>query len=282
MTAVVGESRAEALRHASELLGSLNEAELLLRFVLDCTRTQLYGGIRQPFLAGELEAFEEALRRRLGGEPLQYITGTQSFRKVELRVGPGVLVPRPETELLVEEVLSMLGSSTRPVVVDVGTGSGAIALSIAAELPGSLIWATELSSEALRWARANRSALGASGVEILLGDLLGPLPPSLAGRVDLVVSNPPYLSAEEWLATPTDVRNHEPELALKAELDGLEVTARLIREAPEWLAPGGWLVFETSPSLANRVRQILSERYIEVAILADLAGRPRIAKGRRP
>jgi release factor glutamine methyltransferase len=275
---IVSETRAEALRRASELLGSLTEAELLLRFALGCSRTQLYGGLRQPFLADQLELFERMLRRRLEGEPLQYITGTQAFRNVELRVGPGVLVPRPETELLVDEALSLLTSVPNPVVVDVGTGSGAIALSIATERPSAQVWATEISAEALAWARRN---LAATTVQLLRGDLLAPMPASARSKVDLIVSNPPYLSEAEWQAAPADVRHHEPPVALKSAQEGLEVTARLIEEASAWLAPGGWLVVETSPSLAGPVHRLLRNSYEEAAILNDLAGRPRIARGRK-
>jgi release factor glutamine methyltransferase len=277
--AAVSESRAEALRRGSEVLASLPEAEQLLRFVLDCSRTQLYGGLRQPLLSHESEAFERVLSRRLDAEPLQYITGTQSFRNLQLRVGPGVLVPRPETELLVEEALALLGRRSSPLVVDVGTGSGAIALSIAIERPSARVWATEISEEALVWARRN---LAASKVELLQGDLLSPMPAKARGTVHLIVSNPPYLSEAEWRATPADVRHHEPAIALKSERQGLELTERLIREALHWLAPQGWLILETSPSLAEDVRRLLWAGYEEVAILDDLAGRPRIARGRRP
>jgi release factor glutamine methyltransferase len=267
----------ETLDWAAKLVGR-REAELMLGHILGCSRAQLYADLvdRSP---EHLATFDDLVAQRLRGEPLQYITGVQAFRGLSVVVGPGVLVPRPETELLVEEALSLIGSLPNPVVVDVGTGSGAIALSIATEHPSSEIWATEIDEKAIGWARRN---LLHSGVRIVQGDLLSPLPAGLTGKVDLIVSNPPYLSETEWQSAPFDVRHHEPVIALKSEREGLDVTERLIGEALHWLAPQGWLILETSPSLTGDVRRLLSAGYAEVAILDDLAGRPRVARGRRP
>lgn len=214
-------------------------------------------------------------RRRAGGEPLQYVTGVAGFRMLELAVGPGVLVPRPETELVAGEALALLPHGG--LVVDVGTGSGAIALSLKAERPDATVLATELSLTALRWAELNRSRLGLD-VALLRGDLLGPVPARLAGRVDVVVSNPPYVGTAERDSLPPEVAEHEPAEALFAGLDGLAVIGRLAAEARGWLAPGGHLVTEIGAAQGDAVRRLLTGAgYTGVDILPDLAARDRVA-----
>jgi release factor glutamine methyltransferase len=265
------------------------DAELLLRHVLACSRALLLSDPGRP-LGEDGERFRMLVERRAGGEPLQYLTGVQAFRRLELAVGPGVLVPRPETEMVVERALAHLEGVVRPpaggvpgpVVVDLGMGSGAIALSIGLERPDATVWATEVSGEALRWARWNLEAVAAGNVTLVEGDLFGPLPGELQGSVDLVVSNPPYLSEAELAEAPPDVRDHEPALATTAGATGLEVVSRIVDEAMAWLRPGGWLVLETHPGQAARLRSLMLARYADVAVHPDLAGVPRIAEGRRP
>ena len=225
---------------------------------------------------------DELVTRRETGEPLQYLTGHQGFRRLDLAVGPGVLVPRPETELVVEQALRRIAGVDRPAVVDAGTGSGAIALSIAVERPDARVWATELSPEALAWARLNAERVGAPGVVMLEGDLLGPLPEAVRGKLDLVVANPPYLAASQLASTAPDVRDHEPVLATVSGPTGLEVPARVAREARAWLRPGGWLVMETWPGQADELLGLLAEGYEEATVHPDLAGSLRIAEGRLP
>lgn len=215
--------------------------------------------------------------RRAAGEPLQYLTGVAGFRYLELEVGPGVLIPRPETELVAERALDVLPDDGS--LVDVGTGSGAIALSVAHERPGARVWATDVSGAALEWARRNRDRLGAK-VELVEGDLLNPLPDQLRGTIDVVVSNPPYVGEDERAALPRDVVEHEPHVALFAS-DGLEIIRRLALDAPGWLRPGGWLVVEISERHPDEVTEILHEAsFAEVLIDQDLNGRARIATGR--
>lgn len=266
------------------------DAEVLVRAVLGrgpglpgpASRAELFARADQPALPELVRGVQELVERRGAGEPLQYLTGHQPFRHLDLLVGPGVLVPRPETELVVEHALGRIAGLGAPVVVDVGTGSGAIALSIAAERPDAQVWATEVSPEAAQWAARNRSACQLEEVRILVGDLLGPLPGSLRGGVDLVVANPPYLAAGQLGQTAPDVRDHEPLVALVSGPTGEEVPARVIDEAWDWLRPGGWLVMETWPGQAEALVGRLSARYRQAGSHPDLTGSLRVVEGRRP
>lgn len=221
----------------------------------------------------------ELASRRAAGEPLQYITGLAGFRFLELQVGPGVFIPRPETELVVERALARLPRDG--IVADLCTGSGAIALSIASERPDAAVYATELSPDAFRWAERNRAATGID-VVIAQGDLFSALPEDLRGRLDVVVSNPPYVPPSERRLLPRDVVDHEPPIALFAEGDGLEVIRRLIAEGLEWLKPGGWLVLEIGETQGESITRLLgSSGYEDVAVHLDHSDRERIAEGRR-
>ena len=257
------------------------EAEILLGHVLGRGRPELYarGGDLLPAGLAPLQAMVD---RRRAGEPLQYLTGHQAFRRLDLLVGPGVLVPRPETEMVVEHALERIAGLDSPVVVDVGTGSGAIALSVATERPDARVWATEVSPAAAAWARRNLERVGAPNVSVVEGDLLAALPQELRGGVDLVVANPPYLSEAELRLTAPDVRGHEPVVALVSGPTGLEVPARVVEEAWPWLRPGGWLVMETWPGQAEALEERLAARYGDVGLHPDLAGSLRIADGRKP
>lgn len=258
------------------------DGELLLRHVLGCPRALLFSEPHRRLDPAVVERFTALVERRAGGEPLQYLTAVQAFRRLELAVGPGVLVPRPETEMVVERALTHLLGVEAPVVVDVGTGSAAIALSVATERPDATVWATDISGQATGWARRNVAAAGTSNVTVVEGDLFRPLPEDLRCCVDLVVANPPYLSEAELAEADPDVRVHEPALATVAGPTGLEVAGRVVAEAPFWLRPGGWLVLETHPGQAERLRALMLARYQDVAIHPDLAGHPRIAEARRP
>jgi release factor glutamine methyltransferase len=229
--------------------------------------------------ASDENAAIELAHRRALGEPLQYLTGVAGFRRLELAVGPGVLIPRPETEIVVERALGVLPPNG--TLVDIGTGSGAIALAVASERRDATVLATELSRDALAWAAKNRASLGLQ-VELLYGDLFEPLPPELRGGVDVCVSNPPYVAESDRGSLPTDVVDHEPQLALFAR-DGLEVIRRLIEEAPQWLKPDGWLVLEIGETQAADVDAILKRHgYRDGFIEQDLTGRERIAVARCP
>jgi release factor glutamine methyltransferase len=230
-------------------------------------------------LAGDRDV-AELVRRRLAGEPLQYVLGTAAFRRIELRVGTGVFVPRPETELVAERAIALLPRGG--TLVDLCTGSGAIALSVADERPDARVVATEVSPAALRWARANRDAL-APHVELCEGDLFGPLPRDLARQVDVVVSNPPYVERRAAERLPRDVAEHEPERALFAPGAGTGVIERIAAAAPEWLRPDGAVVLEIGETQGPVVRALLEALgYGAVSVAPDLTGRDRIAEARWP
>jgi release factor glutamine methyltransferase len=272
-------------------------AELLIMFTLDCDRAYLYAHPERELTSNEIQRYDEALARRSTGVPAQYITGHQEFWGLDLIVSPAVLIPRPETEHVVEAVVELASradskrSQDRDQqprtgvsaphglrIVDVGTGSGAIALALAKELPSAEIQATDISPEALEVARVNaaRHEL-ASRIEFHLTDLLDGLPPP---SFDIVVSNPPYVGDSEEESVQLEVRKFEPRNAVFAGPTGMEVIERLIPQARQALRPGGWLVFEISGTIADRVRGLLSS-WDEVAIRNDLQGIARVAIARK-
>jgi release factor glutamine methyltransferase len=249
-------------------------AEALLQYFLKTDRAGLYA--RTDGLdTRTAKLFGRALCQRCHGVPLQYLTGEQQFRDLVLGVAPGVFVPRPETEVLVERALEALDGRRAPVFVDVGTGTGAVALAIKRARPDTVVMATDTSEEAVAVARANASRLGLD-VEVRHGDLLDPLPADLRGAVDIVVSNPPYVTEEEYADLPDEVRA-EPYEAL---VGGTDVHRRLAGEAPVWLRPGGWLVMEIGAVQGAEVARLLADRFDDVEVLPDLAGRDRVVRGR--
>lgn len=204
------------------------------------------------------------------------MTGVAGFRNLELAVGPGVLIPRPETELVADRAMQRLPHGG--TLVDVGTGSGAIALAIAQERSDARVLATEAYDDALVWAEKNRAALGLS-VELIKCDLLGGLPNELRGAVDVVVSNPPYVPSGDDSVLAPDVIRYEPHSALFAGPDGLDVLRRIAEQARAWLRRGGWLVLEIGYDQAEAVKRALGELgYGRVTVDRDLAGRDRIAE----
>ena len=249
-------------------------AEALLRYFLRTDRAGLYA--REEGLdTRTARLYGRALCQRCHGVPLQYLTGEQQFLDLVLGVAPGVFVPRPETEILVERAVEVLDDGPEAAVVDVGTGTGAVALAIKRCCPGARVLATDVSDEAVAVARANASR-HALDVEVLQGDLLDPLPQDLRRRVDLVVSNPPYVTEEEYADLPAEVRA-EPFDAL---VGGTRVHRRLARQAPGWLRPGGWLVAEIGAAQGPEVARTFDERFDDVEVLPDLAGRDRVVRGR--
>ena len=251
-------------------------AEILLMHVLETDRAGLYARVA-GLDAREARMFGRAICQRCAGTPVQHLTGEQAFRRITVDVRPGVFVPRPETELLVEHALATMGDREDPVVVDAGTGTGAIALAIKDERPDATVFATDLSIEAVELARSNAARLGLA-VTVLEGDLLEPLPADLRGWVDVVVSNPPYLSVEELDDLPAEVRA-DPPLAL---VGGSQATRRLAEQASRWLRDGGALAVEIDARSRQEVVRILSVGFADVRIERDLAGRDRVVLATAP
>jgi release factor glutamine methyltransferase len=221
------------------------------------------------------------LARLRNGEPLQYVLGQWSFRRIELLVDARVLIPRPETELVVEEALRLARSMPSPLLcADLGCGSGAIGLSLAAELPytGTTVWLTDVSAGAIAVARANAAGVGrnAANVRIAEGSWFEALPAELRGCFDLVVSNPPYI-AEHDVAVENVVSQWEPHSALYAGDDGLDAVRAIAEGVADWLRPGGWLVLEIGAGQGEAVHGLLDRHGLrDVAVLPDLAGHDRI------
>jgi release factor glutamine methyltransferase len=280
-------------------------AEILIMFTLDCDRAYLYAHPERNLTADEIRRYDEALARRATGVPAQYITEHQEFWGMDLVVSPAVLIPRPETEHVVEAVLELVSRDDSGLeqkqkqeqkqeqdqgpragapaphdlrIVDVGTGSGAIALALAKELPKTEIHAIDISPAALEVAQANAARLElTSRVAFHRADLLEGFPPA---SFDFVVSNPPYVGESEEDSVQLEVRKFEPRNAVFAGPTGLEVIDRLIPQARTVLRPSGRLVFEISGTIANRVRHLLSD-WNEVEIRNDLQGIARVATARK-
>lgn len=253
------------------------DAEVLLAHVLGCDRVKLYTHFDQPLKKEELGAYRELIKRRLGGEPVAYLVGRQEFWSLPFAVDPRVLIPRPETEGVVEAALELLAGRPSPKVADVGTGSGAIAVAIAHERPDARVVAIDRSPEALAVAKDNAANNGAT-VELLEGDLLAPL--EGRGPFDLIASNPPYIADRDFSSLPPEVRC-EPRLALTSGPEGLEAIRRLAAGAPPLLADGGALVLEIGAGQAEAVRALLGEHFSSVEVRRDLAGIGRVAIARK-
>ncbi|HXK08622.1 MAG TPA: peptide chain release factor N(5)-glutamine methyltransferase [Vicinamibacteria bacterium] len=278
--------RAKALlAEASSILSAAGvpsaewDAERLLRHVLGWDRARLLAEPERAVPVAEAEALRGLVRRRASREPLQYILGAAPFWKHELVVTKAVLIPRPETEVLVETALELVKGIEKPVIVDVGTGSGCIALSIAAERPDAEVHGTDISEAALEVARENQRRLGlGQRTAFHRGQILEPL----AGlEVHLVVSNPPYVDPAELDSLAPEVRLHEPREALVPPGDVLSVYRRLVPAAAAALGEGGALAVEISPFIASAVTRLFVESgFDRPAVRDDLAGRPRVVLSR--
>jgi release factor glutamine methyltransferase len=282
--------REPALTSVRELLGRSREylegkavpsprldAEYLLGHVLGVPRLELYLDHDRELTPGEVERLRELVRRRGKREPLAYVLGSWSFYGLQLQCDARALVPRPETEVLVDRCLALLGGNEAPSVVDIGTGTGAIALALASRVSGARVTATDLAPGALALARENAAANGlADQVELLEGDLVAPVG---GRRFDLVASNPPYVAAGE--PVDPEVALYEPALAVYAERDGRAVHERLAAAAGEILHPGGNLVVEVAEGQAPWLAGHLGARgYTEIVITSDLRGIERVVEAR--
>jgi len=253
------------------------EAEILLMHLLQVDRAWLFANREHELPARQSDAFRRLIQRRTHGEPIAYLTGVREFWSLPLRVTPDVLIPRPETELLVETALAFLPPHASWRVADLGTGSGAVAIAIAIERPACEIHATESSAAAIAVARANVDALAKGRVTLHRGSWLEPL----SGRFHLIVSNPPYVAEGDRHLETGDCR-FEPRMALTPGPDGMAAIRQIARDAPSHLEPGGLLAFEHGYDQGAAARSLLRELgYCQVATRRDLEGRERVTSGRR-
>lgn len=254
------------------------DAELLLAAAIGKSRSYLHTWPERIVSSEDAETYAGYLQRRRGGEPVAYILGLQGFWKIDLEVAPHTLIPRPDTELLVETALQLQPASPARVL-DLGTGTGAIALALASDCPAWQVTAVDRVDEAVALAERNRQRLGLDNVKVMASHWFD----SLAGqRFDLILSNPPYIAAEDPHLAEGDVR-FEPSSALVAGPDGLDDLRIIVDQAPEHLLPGGWLLLEHGYDQATSVQALLTARgFTEVASRKDLGGHERITMGRLP
>lgn len=254
---------------------------MLLECASGLDRAGLLARTREPLARPAAERFEELLSRRVLRVPLAYVTGEREFWSLRMRVDRRVLVPRPETEILVEAALERLDPGAR--VADVGTGSGAIVIALALELSRGVFYGTDISAAALEVARRNAECHGLGGrIAFLQGSLLEPIA-GCAGALDALVSNPPYVPTAELAGLQPEVRDHEPRTALDGGPDGLTVIAALVHGAPSMLRRGGWLLLEVGAGQAAAVRALTEAcgAYEGVSTLRDLAGIERVVAARK-
>ena len=276
---------AQQILERAGIANAVQEARWLLAHVLEMKHHELASRSEQPVTAEQLARVISVVRRRESREPLQYILGSQEFCGLDFSVTPAVLIPRPETELLIQETLREGGLVEGAVLVDVGTGSGCLAVTLATILSGMRIFALDCSHDALGIAKENAERHGVSDKIIWLeGDLLSPLREySVAGAVDAIISNPPYITEAEWAGLQPEVRDYEPRRALLAGSQGIEFHERLIHGAKEFLAPGGLLVMELGQGQSSPVRRVAEEAggYTGLQTVQDAAGIERVLIARR-
>ena len=263
-------------------------AELLLSRTLGLSREELYLRLRSPIRKEEKETFERLIKRRISGEPLQYILGHQEFWSIDFRVDPRVLIPRPETELLVEQTLSILSGISfkrSPVVLEIGTGSGAVAISLAKEMENIFLVATDISREALTLAKENaKSSDVLHRIKFVNGNLFDPFRLSKEKEpFDLILSNPPYITCSEIEGLAKEVKDYEPTIALNGGEDGLTFYRKIISHAPFYLKKGGWLLLEVGQAQGEKVSELIEqgEDFFAPQRLRDLSGIERVVQIQR-
>jgi len=274
-----GESTVEILLRTARSRIDPVDAQWLLAHVLGQSPAWLYAHANDAVEVAVAARFESLLERRHAGEPVAYLTGHRGFWTLDLQVTPDTLIPRAETELLVELALARLPSDRMLQVADLGTGSGAIALALARERPRARVLATDASPAALAVARDNAAALGITNIAFACGDWCAPLNDR---RFDLIASNPPYISTDDPHLSRGDLR-HEPPAALASGTDGLDAIRAIVAAAPLHLVAGGWLLLEHGLAQGAAVRALLQRGgFIEVRTDRDLEGRERVSSGRWP
>jgi len=267
---------------AADIPSARLDAEVLLSFCLNCDRLEFYKNPDMPISETKLSAFRNLIARRLQWEPVAYITGRKEFWSFALEVNSAVLIPRPDTEIIVEEALDVYRNfNSLPVrILDIGTGSGAIALALACEITEAKVVATDISIAALNLAQKNAATLGLKErIDFRQGNLFEPV----EGLFDIIVSNPPYIAVAEYEELPVSVRVFEPSEALLSGVSGLEFYEKLIYQAPGFLQKNGWLLLEIGAKQEAGVRVIMeaSGCYDSVEMRRDYAGLPRVIKARR-
>jgi release factor glutamine methyltransferase len=292
--------RAESRLRETSALRPENEARWMVQRVSGYDGAELFANKHELATAPAVEHLDDMLDRRVGGEPLQYVLGRWDFLGLDLLVDPRVLVPRPETEVVAQTAIDeavrlgarrgkhdgWLAADTTYAVADLGTGSGAIALALARELPEAEVWATDASDDALVVARANVAGVGsaATRVRVSSGSWFDALPAELRGALRVIVSNPPYVAEHEVADLPRDVTEWEPHSALVSGPTGYEALETLIADAPGWLDPaGGALVLELAPHQADRAHELATGAgFADVRVDRDLVGRARVLVARVP
>lgn len=268
---------------AEKLKGSTRsarlDAEVLLAHALGWQRARLFGDSEHTVRPEIVQRFEQLIGERQTGRPVAQLVGTREFWSLELTVTPATLVPRAETEMLVECVLNRIPADSTGRVLDLGTGSGAVALALASERPGLEIVATDLSEEALKVARYNASTHGLSRIDFRFGDWFSPV----AGeRFAVIVSNPPYVTDQEWMLNHFEL-GHEPAMALRGGRNGLLAIEQLVEGAPAHLEPGGWLLIEHGFRQGPAAMRLFQEAgFTALSTYRDLPGRPRVTEGQWP
>jgi release factor glutamine methyltransferase len=258
---------------------ALLEAKVLLLRAAAITEERFLAGSDKPCSPKAEAYFRRLVGKRLAGVPLAHLTGTKEFWSIPFKVTPSVLVPRPETEGLVEKVLE-LSTRESESILDVGTGSGCIAVALAKELPRAHIQAVDISERALGVARRNAALHKVKHIQFHKSNLFSAFR-GTGARFDFIVSNPPYVSSEGWDGLPADVRDFEPRRALLAGDSGLELIERLVRRSGTFLRPGGYLIFEIGDGQRDSVLDLFNRRWTEIETAWDLAGKPRVITARR-
>lgn len=254
------------------------EAEVILAHVLQKDRVYLYANYELPVNSVEREQYRYLIKRRINFEPTAYLTGYKEFMSLKFMVSPAVLIPRPDTELLVEKAIEVGKNISRPRICDVGTGSGAIAVSLAHYLPEAGVHASDISFEALKIAQYNAQSTAVE-VHFHQGDLLEGLTDE--GPFDIITANLPYIPEDEYVLLATEVKDYEPSIALKVKGDGLDLYRRLLPQALKMLNPGGHLLIEIAWNQGQKAVSIASEYFLHIEILQDMAGRDRVLMARR-
>jgi release factor glutamine methyltransferase len=267
---------------AADIPSARLDAEVLLSFCLGCDHLEFYKNPDMTISETQLAAFRNLIARRLQWEPVAYITSRKEFWTFVLEVNNAVLIPRPDTEIIVEEAVNICRKidSSEIKILDIGTGSGAIAIALAKEMPHAKVVATDISEAALKLAQKNAAALGLKDkIDFRLGNLFEPVD----GIFDIIICNPPYISAKDYEELPAGVKNYEPREALWAVKSGLEFYEKLVYQAAVFVQKNGWLLLEIGAKQEAGVREIMEDTgfYDSIEMSRDYAGLPRVIKARR-